>query len=527
MRTLALVQGTPEWHDHRAKARNGSEAPIVMGVSGNTNRSELIRLKATGDEKEIPQYVRDVIFPEGHRVELQARPLAEKIVGDDLFQNTATDDDGYLSASFDGITMAEDVVWECKQWNEAKAAQVVEGIVPEEDRWQCVQELGVSKARKLLYMVTDGTPKKTVHCWLEYNAKDVKKLKDHWAQFDKDVAAYEHEDEAPTLVGETVTALPAVSVQVSGAIDVVDNFKVFEDALRDFVANRLIREPQDDQDFADLDLQIKALKKAEDALDAAEAQMLSQVSTIDSVKRTKDALHALARDNRLMAERLLKARKESIRAEIVSKAKTEFSAHIGTINATLGGKIIMPDVLADFAGVIKGKRTIASLRDAADTELARVKIEANGIADRIRINLETLKADAGEHKMLFPDANQLVLKANDDLKAVITARISEHEKAEAERIEREKAIAAIKEQEAAEASKSQEQQADKPQEIVAPPVTGEAKLPEEPAPVTAGVRVKPTDRQIVMAVAASFDVSLHQAAEWIKQLDLTPFKEAA
>ncbi|MCX7143645.1 MAG: YqaJ viral recombinase family protein, partial [Proteobacteria bacterium] len=30
---LRLVQGTTEWHAHRARSRNASETPVVLGVS--------------------------------------------------------------------------------------------------------------------------------------------------------------------------------------------------------------------------------------------------------------------------------------------------------------------------------------------------------------------------------------------------------------------------------------------------------------------------------------------------------------
>ncbi|WP_242489352.1 MULTISPECIES: hypothetical protein [unclassified Pseudomonas] len=47
----------------------------------------------------------------------------------------------------------------------------------------------------------------------------------------------------------------------------------------------------------------------------------------------------------------------------------------------------MPAVAADFAGAMKNKRTIASLQDAVDTELAGAKIAASQTADAIRLNL--------------------------------------------------------------------------------------------------------------------------------------------
>jgi hypothetical protein len=91
----------------------------------------------------------------------------------------------------------------------------------------------------------------------------------------------------------------------------------------------------------------------------------------------------------------------------------------------------MPAIPVDFAGVMKGKKTVASLRDAVDTELARFKIEANAVADRIQINLGTLRELAGAHAFLFADTGSIVLKAADDLTALVKMRIAEHQQAEA------------------------------------------------------------------------------------------------
>jgi len=54
------------------------------------------------------------------------------------------------------------------------------------------------------------------------------------------------------------------------------------------------------------------------------------------------------------------------------------------------------------------------MQDAVDTLLANTKIAANETADRIQANLDTLRELGGEHKFLFIDAPQLVLKANDE-----------------------------------------------------------------------------------------------------------------
>jgi len=136
-----------------------------------------------------------------------------------------------------------------------------------------------------------------------------------------------------------------------------------------------------------------------------------------------------------MLDKLVKARKLSIREDIVMDAAKALQVHIDQINASLGGKARMPAVPADFAGAIKGKKTISSLRDSADSELARAKIAASQVGDSIRRNLATLDELADDYMCLFNDFQQLVMKANDDLVALIKVRISEHQKAEEQKAE--------------------------------------------------------------------------------------------
>ena len=113
--------------------------------------------------------------------------------------------------------------------------------------------------------------------------------------------------------------------------------------------------------------------------------------------------------------------------------------HIEALNER-PGDLLMPSVPADFAGAIKGKKSLSSMRDAVDTELAHAKIAANEIGDRIQINLQALR-ERDDLSFLFPDVKQLVLKARDDLTAVIAMRIAEHEQKEAARREAEQRAA--------------------------------------------------------------------------------------
>ena len=83
MKTVNLVQGTPEWHAHRAQHLNASDAPAMMGCSPYKTRAQLIREVTTGITPEVDAATQRR-FDDGHRFEELARPLAEAIIGEEL-----------------------------------------------------------------------------------------------------------------------------------------------------------------------------------------------------------------------------------------------------------------------------------------------------------------------------------------------------------------------------------------------------------------------------------------------------------
>lgn len=428
---ITHAQGSEAWMQHRAKACNASDLAVVMGLSPYKTRAQYIAERATGIRPEIDAHTQKR-FDRGHEYEATARVWAEEILGTELYPVVlAAEVEGVLiSASLDGLPVIEDPTWEHKSGNAALLASLEAGVIPEQYHPQLEQGLMLSGATRCMFMASSGDREAMRFAWYESNPELRAKIIPTWKQVQADMASYVPVEVLDKPVAAPVTALPAVSVQVTGEIAVRDNFALFETALRDFIDNRLIREPATDQEFADLDLQIKALKNAESALDAAEAQMLAQVSTVDTIKRTKDMLHKLARDNRLMAEKLLEARKLAIKGEIVAGGVAALAKHIRELNAAMPGDY-MPQVSADFGGVVKGKRTVESLRDAVNTELARAKIAANEIATRIGVNIKHLQDKAGAHKFLFMDTPTIVLKQPDDLQALVANRINAHQQQEA------------------------------------------------------------------------------------------------
>ena len=224
-----------------------------------------------------------------------------------------------------------------------------------------------------------------------------------------------------------------MSIRVDGAISLVSNLDKFGALLGTFIQG-INTKPDDDQGFADADAACKTLEKAESALEAAESNALAQTASIDEMRRTVKLFKETARTTRLALEKVVKARKESIRIEIVQEGKTKFAQHIASLNKRLG-KPYMPAVVADFIGAIKGLRTVASVCNAVDTELARVKIESNAIADKIEINIKSLAELTADHAFLFVDMPSIIMKENADLILLAKSRIDEHTKAEAEKAE--------------------------------------------------------------------------------------------
>ena len=433
-----VQQGTPAWLQLRSGYPTASEAPAAQGVSRYMTRSELMRQKATGimpehDDRTLAR------FAEGHRVEKLAQPLAEEYLGEELSNVTMTAvvDGLPLLASLDGINFDGDISWECKLWNESLAEQVRTNNLAAQYTVQMDQQQLVSGAKRTLFTCTDGTPERTVHCWYESTEEKKAAVVMHWLQFLQDVAAYDPAAErtAPA-VAAPIESLPAVVVQVQGALTVTGNLDAFGDALRQFIG-RMPTKPATDQDFADLEAGSKALKKVEDALDAAEDGALAQISPVEQMRRIKADLKNLARTTRLVWDKLVSAEKDRLRTALVTGAQAQLDQHIQALNQRLGANWL-PRVAGGFGEVIKGKKSLANMEDAVTLALTNAKHDANQLADRLEANRKHLVQDDGDWIALFADFATVGAKAEEDFQALAALRIGNHKQAEAARLDKER-----------------------------------------------------------------------------------------
>lgn len=424
-----LVQGSPEWHQFRFEHNGASEIAAALGLSKLITRNELLRAKHTGNPREFGDWVQRNVLDKGHEVEAKARVIIEEeVIEDSLYPITCSD--GKLSASCDGITIDDVTAWECKQWNEELAEQVLQGRVPDSHMPQCQQVLMVTCAKRLLFTVSDGTPRRTFSVEVLPDQAWFDRIVAGWVQFEKDLAEYVPTEAVDKPTGTAPDRLPALRIEISGQVTASNLSEFKQTAL---LAIRAVnRELKTDKDFADAAESMKWCDDVESRLEAAKEHALSQTATIDQLFKTIDEISAEARRVRLDLNTLVTRRKTEIKDGITLKARQSYDAHIASLKAETEG-LWLPIGPPDFALAAKNKRTIESLHNAVDTALANGKITADASAKSIRERLAVLKADGAGYELLFADKAALIAKPVDDLRLVIKTRIDAQRAAESVR----------------------------------------------------------------------------------------------
>lgn len=520
MRTVQLIQGTPEWHAHRGAHFNASDVPAMLGCSVYKSRGQLLLECVTGATAEIDN-AQQWRFDEGHRAEALARPLAEAIVGEDLYPCVGVSDYGRLSASFDGLTLLEDTAFEHKSLNNELRGVMVEGCtgadLPKPYRVQMEQQCYVSGAERVLFMASKWNGDQLTeerHCWYTPDATLREEIISGWQQFEIDMGTYV--PPAPAVLvapGRAPDQMPALRIEVTGMVTASNlaewkgrAIAVFQDISTELVT---------DQDFADAEKTVKWCAEIEDQLKAAKQHALSQTASIDELFRTIDAIGEQARAKRLDLDKLVKARKDERRTEIGNAGRRAVLEHVRTINETLGEHAIaMPaGLIADLGQAMKGKKSFASMQEAIDTVVAGAKIATSQQAERVRANV-TLLAAHPDHASLFADRVPLcATKAPDDLRNLVSARIAEHQQREADRLEKERER--IRKEEV---DRIEREQAEAAAAAALPPVVAAVQTIAEAAPAPARTVGVTATRA---APAAARTVKLGEINGWIAPLSIT------
>jgi len=439
VKILDLIQGSPEWLAHRATHFNASDAPAMMGCSPYKTRAQLLREMHTGVVPEVDIGTQKR-FDNGHRAEALARPLAEEIIGAELYPVTGSE--GRLSASFDGLTLDERQGFEHKALNEALRSAFAAGadqdcrLLPIYHRVQMEQQLLISGAERILFMTTAWSADEALleehDCWYTPDLELRQQIVDGWLQFEADLRAYVLPESSaePPPVGKAPETLPALRIEVTGAVTASNLAEFRETALA--AIRSVNRTLKTDQDFADAERAVKWCSEVESRLRAAKEHALSQTASIDALFKALDDIGTEARAVRLDLDKLVARRKTEVKEEAVSSARRSLEQHVAALNAEIA-PMRLPAVPADFAGAIKGLRSVASMDDRLHSLLASAKVACDALARGIRTNLSVFKEQAADFEFLFVDLSQIVHKAPDDFAATVQARIAAHKAAEAAR----------------------------------------------------------------------------------------------
>ena len=403
MITHRIQQGTQEWLDLRAQFHTASEANAMMGCSSYMTRTQLLDQKKTGITPEPTNYEKQ-LFALGHKVEEMARPIVEGIIEDDLFQLVATKDN--LLASFDGITLMGDIGFEHKMWNESLAESVKNGIVPDSHVWQLEQQLYVSDAEKILFVVSDGTTENMVHCWYESSPIKRKQLLAGWQKFEQDLAT--HVVGGDKLEGKSLDQLMQLSIQVQGQV-LASNLEIFTANAVETIEN-IKTDLSTDQDFADAEKAVKWCKSAEKTLTEAKANVLSQSTDINAILGALDEISSKVRDKRLTLDKLVKTQKEQIKQSILTQAENEILTYMRSQKYAVN-IVYMLDM------AVKNKKTLSSMNEAIFMEVSRAKAAIDEIILKIDSGLVLIAEQAQGYEFLFSDKEKLAETYTGDLLA--------------------------------------------------------------------------------------------------------------
>lgn len=515
-----LIQGSNEWHEHRAKYRNASVASIIMGASPYKTRTQLLDERATGITPEIDAATQKR-FDDGHRVEDLARNILEHELHQDLYPVVGID--GNMSASFDGMSLDGKIIFEHKLWNESKAEDVRNGWLPAADFWQVIHQLYVSRAEVCIYVVSDGTTDKRVRLTYELASaeKHFDELLAGWAQFEADLEAHVVEAKAQVHETESAGVLPVLRVEVQGKV-LATNIDQFRDAAK-LIISAINSDLNDDADFAQAEADVKWCKDVETKLEAKEQAVMAQTADIATVIDMLREVKEDARQKRLTLDKLVKERKQAIRLEIAYQARESIDAHVNKLQASLPAGYTLPTTTYSLNDAMKGKKTVSSLRDAANTEAARVKAEAAVVHASILANAKQIE-DAG-HPHLFADKAQLAHKPADDLANLIKLRIAEEQqrkeaeaKTQQERIQREAEEAAERERERIreeEQAKAQQHSEEVRQAAVVRLEQQAAQIDAKPYPASR----KPSRDEIIEALMQRFNATRNEVFSWIAEIN--------
>ena len=195
-----------------------------------------------------------------------------------------------------------------------------------------------------------------------------------------------------------------LAIEARGEI-ITNNLPEFRELVREALGN-INRDLVTDEQFGQAELDVKALKDAEDAVRSAAVKAFD-----DQLKALVDGLNETAEEirvPRLELEKIIAARKDAVKSEIVEEVLAAFD---------IEPRDARRQFLAGMQNAIKGKRTLESMRTAC--RIYQAEQHAMILASRDVLNRFEAKFGADS----IPDRRELELKSAELVEAELVRRV--------------------------------------------------------------------------------------------------------
>lgn len=157
MKKIKLKQRSKEWIQWRSERICASDVPIIMGVSPYKTPEKLMDEKLKCYDSVPNQYMQ-----RGIDLESIALKQFEKETGLCLFPCVGEHENGWMAASFDGMTLDEDAICEIKCPGKKDHQLALEGVIPPKYIPQLQHQMYVSGLNFSFYYSFDGEKGKVI-----------------------------------------------------------------------------------------------------------------------------------------------------------------------------------------------------------------------------------------------------------------------------------------------------------------------------------------------------------------------------
>ena len=371
-----VKQGTDEWLELRKQYWTSSSA---LGVIKDPQKAAADWLEAKEKEVKCPQWV----LNKGHATEGLAR---NRLIREGIFI-PAVISSGQMLTSLDGyIPSNGGTVYEHKLYNnELYAKYVIKGIIPPRDYWQSIHHLLVTRAEKLLYVMSDLTiktePFHKITIYYKDVVDDVEKLGLAYRQMQKHIVA-----------GDKITELPVVAEPkclIDKGVVTEHNLQVVNQGLVDvekFIENADFTLPtiskQGSTAAKNLDIFEKLAAKEMDKLAKSNQSIADAIETIEFYKNK-------ARNIRLDLKKKIDLAKKQQVEDLINNYNTKCVANVSELDYLRSKGHYYPDTnILELRSAIRGLKTITSMDQALKVKAKDINAKLVNLCEYIAINRE-------------------------------------------------------------------------------------------------------------------------------------------